>query len=111
MKAGLLSQDFADRMDDEMDALQTFLGNCDFTAVDPQARLPLQGYLREWAGVEEGQQVVVIGKGDRLEVWNKERFREASLKITATRLKEISARRKTEGGVVPATVASEAQEA
>lgn len=97
MKAVLTNLSLADSLNEEVDALQTYLGNCDFASVDTQARLPLQRYLREWADLlEENQAVVVIGKGDRIEVWNKDKFKIAAKRVKRPALALISAQREAD---------------
>ncbi len=40
--------------------------------IDSQGRLILPGYLKEYAGISK--EVVIIGVGDRVEIWDKKRW-------------------------------------
>jgi MraZ protein len=44
------------------------------TTIDAQRRLMIPPILREYAGLAEGQAVVIAGINNRLELWNRERW-------------------------------------
>lgn len=53
-----------------------FLAGAAEAEVDKQGRILIPGVLREFAGL--GKDVVLIGVGNRIEIWDKERLAEAS---------------------------------
>jgi MraZ protein len=44
------------------------------TALDKQGRISLAAPLREYANIELGSEVVVVGVNNRIELWNKDRW-------------------------------------
>lgn len=75
MENALYSADPRDELNQDLTYLQRMLGNCDFASLDAQFRLSIPRYLRDWASVEESSSAVIIGSGNRLEIWNKETWR------------------------------------
>lgn len=51
--------------------------------LDDQGRFVLPLFLREMAGIKPGDEVVFLGMGDRIELWNKSGWDEEELKIKA----------------------------
>lgn len=49
--------------------------------LDKQGRVLLPQYLREHGGIELGETVTVLGIKNRLEVWNRHRWREHSARL------------------------------
>ncbi len=49
--------------------------------LDKQGRVLLPQYLREHGGIEPSEQVTVLGVKNRLEVWNRGRWREHSARL------------------------------
>ncbi|MFQ5340851.1 MAG: division/cell wall cluster transcriptional repressor MraZ [Anaerolineae bacterium] len=57
------------------------------TTLDKQGRISISPPLREHAGIELGGEVVVVGVNNRVELWNKERWKDftAMLEQEATK--------------------------
>ena len=52
------------------------LGSAATCEVDKQGRILLPSVLREFAGI--GKDAVLVGVGSRIEIWNKDKWREAN---------------------------------
>ena len=55
---------------DSANVIRNFLRNAEDITLDNQHRLALPSALSEWAGIS--QKVIIIGVGDRLELWGPE---------------------------------------
>jgi MraZ protein len=55
---------------DSANVIRNFLRNAEDITLDNQHRLALPSALSEWAGIS--QKVIIIGVGDRLELWSPE---------------------------------------
>jgi MraZ protein len=51
-----------------------FCGEALDTSVDSQGRVAISANLRKWAGINLQSDVMIIGVGNRLEMWSKERW-------------------------------------
>lgn len=51
--------------------LQRMLGGRAYVRLDPQFRLAIPKHLREWAGITSVQTAILIGQGQKIEVWSK----------------------------------------
>jgi len=70
-------------------ALQRFfLGSAVETRVDDQGRTPISAFLRDVAGIEK--ELVVVGAGDRIEVWARERWDAYNATLTDDRIEELA---------------------
>ena len=49
---------------------------------DAQGRVLLPAVLREYAGLKESEQAVIIGAANRVEIWNREEWEKVSTQIT-----------------------------
>jgi MraZ protein len=61
--------------EDQADArmlLRTFTGNASEDTPDRQGRITVPPQLREFAGIEAGGPVAVVGAFDRIEIWNEQ---------------------------------------
>lgn len=56
--------------------------------MDAQGRVPLPQYLKEYAGIS--REIVIIGVGDRIEIWSKDKWEEYFHK-TDTSIEDIAA--------------------
>ena len=77
LENALYSTDPRDELNQNLTFLQRMLGNCEFVSLDAQFRLTIPRYLRDWSFVEESSTSVIIGSGNRLEIWNKDRWKNA----------------------------------
>ena len=66
------SQRVLDEADADMQMLQRMFYNGDVASLDQQFRLTLPRALRSWAefGKQENETVIIIGMGDKLELWS-----------------------------------------
>ncbi|MGB9607538.1 MAG: division/cell wall cluster transcriptional repressor MraZ, partial [bacterium] len=51
-----------------------FVGGAEEASCDKQGRLAIPISLREYAGLKENSEVVIMGIGNRIEIWSKERW-------------------------------------
>jgi MraZ protein len=91
----LLDQDAYDELNSDLALLQRMFGNSDFAAIDQNGRLTVQRYLREWAEISEGETAIIVGNNNRLEIWNKNRWKGVSSDFTASKTNETMLRRKS----------------
>ncbi len=49
-------------------------GSAEEVKTDAQGRLAIPQHLRSYAGIEIGDELIVIGAGDHFEIWNKEKY-------------------------------------
>ncbi|HLH81113.1 MAG TPA: division/cell wall cluster transcriptional repressor MraZ [Chthonomonas sp.] len=78
----LISASLYDELDPDLIFLQRMFGNCEFVSPDREFRLSIPRHFREWAGMEEGDIVVIIGSGTRLEIWSRAGWRAWSEHLT-----------------------------
>lgn len=71
MTAEITSRGFLDEQDKALNLLQRMIGNCEYAKTDPQNRLTIPRFLRRWAGIDDGDTAVIVGSGNRLEIWNR----------------------------------------
>lgn len=91
----LLSDDAYGEMNSDLAFLQRMFGNSETAMVDQSFRLTLPRYLREWAEVLEGDMAVIIGNNNRLEIWNRQNWKEICSSFTEVRVDETMIRRKS----------------
>ena len=63
--------------------LQRMLGGRTEVSLDPQARLAIPKHLREHAGVNTSQTVVIVGQGYKFEIWSKAVWDEYTARFTS----------------------------
>jgi MraZ protein len=114
MTAELAGIGLLDEQDKSLNLLQRMAGNCEYASTDPQNRLSIPSFLRRWASLEDGDTAVIVGSGNRLEIWNRanwdsltsgfttETVFEASSLIRQSRLSAASADMGLRGNPVPA---------
>lgn len=51
--------------------LQRMFGGRTLVKMDPQSRLAIPKHLRDWAGVTNSLSAVIIGQGQKIEIWSK----------------------------------------
>lgn len=102
----LMSQDIHDEQDEALNFLRRLYGNCEFVSSDPQNRLSIPRYMREWADLRESETAIIIGSGTRLEVWSRTRWNAMSATFTSTNAAQASANRKIVEGRPNATADS-----
>ena len=71
MEEEIYSEDPKDELKAELSYLQRMFGNSEEVSIDTQFRLTISRFLREWAGIQEGEPAIVIGSGNRLEIWSR----------------------------------------
>ncbi len=69
-----------------------WIGGAEEASCDKQGRLAIPLSLREYAGIRENSDAVIIGIGNRIEIWSKERWD------------------KVEGGLTPEAIAQAAEQ-
>lgn len=82
LESQLIGTSLYDELDPDLLFLQRMFGSCEFVSPDRESRLSIPRHLREWAGMEEGEVVVIIGSGTRLEIWSRSHWREWSERLT-----------------------------
>ena len=55
---------------------------------DAQGRVLLPAVLREYAGLKEGEQAVIIGASNRVEIWSPEEWAKTSEEITPEKVEQ-----------------------
>ncbi len=75
LEAILTSGDARDELNKNLGFLQRMFGSCEFTGSDSQNRLTIPKHLREWAGLDEGNPAIIVGGGDRLELWSRDAWK------------------------------------
>ncbi len=71
--------------------LQRFLlGAATECSPDPQGRLAIPLPLREYAGIKENGEVVIMGTGQRIEIWSKERWEKCEEEITPEKISQAA---------------------
>ncbi|MBC7327151.1 division/cell wall cluster transcriptional repressor MraZ [bacterium] len=58
------------------------VGGAEEASCDKQGRLAIPLSLREYAGLKENDDVVIMGMGDRIEIWSKERWNKFEEELT-----------------------------
>ena len=72
-----------DEQNASLNFLQRMFGNCEFASADQQNRLSIPRHMRSWAELHDGDNVVILGSGTRLELWNRTRWDNFSSTFTA----------------------------
>lgn len=88
----LITTDMRDDLNPDMAFLQRMYGNCDVTTADPQSRVSIARHLREWAELRESQPAIIIGCGNRIELWSLATWKPVTTKFTAERAYQASSR-------------------
>ncbi len=83
LENALYSADPRDELNRELSYLQRMLGNCDFVSLDAQFRLSVPRHLREWADIPENTHAVIVGSGNRLEIWSVSKWKETLVAFDA----------------------------
>jgi DNA-binding transcriptional regulator/RsmH inhibitor MraZ len=103
----LVSADIHDEQNPDVLFLQRLYGNCEFVGSDQQNRLSIPRYMREWANLREGETAIIIGNGERLEIWSRSNWEALSEQFTEANAARASAgRRMSENGSPAAPVES-----
>lgn len=58
--------------------LQRMLGGRTYVKLDPQSRLGIPKHLRDWAGISQSQAAVIVGEGQKLEIFAKSQWDDVS---------------------------------
>ena len=64
---------------DSRDAARLFLSQATHCELDRQGRILIPGFLREYANLDS--EVIVVGVGSRVEIWNPARWREVTTRV------------------------------
>ncbi len=70
----LESRSVNDELNNDLIYLQRMFGSCEFVKPDREFRLTIARHLREWAGLREGETVIFIGNGSRVELWSRQNW-------------------------------------
>ena len=70
-------------LNEEANFLQRIYGNCEFVSPDQQNRLSIPRHLREWADLRESETAIIVGNGNRLELWSRANWEAYSKGFTA----------------------------
>jgi MraZ protein len=101
----LVSASVHDEQNPDVLFLQRLYGNCEFVSSDQQNRLSIPRYMREWANLREGETAIVIGNGERLEIWSRNNWEALSEQFTeANAARASTGRRMAENGTPVAPV-------
>lgn len=90
----LLSEDFYDEQNPDLIFLQRMFGNSEIVGYDQQNRLQIPLYMREWAKLREKDPCIVVGNGNRVEIWNRTHWEDYSAKFTQDNVASASKARK-----------------
>ena len=76
MEEQLQSRDALDEADADLQMMQRILHNGDVAVLDPQFRLTLPKYMKSRLDFGEGESdnVILIGMGDKIEIWSVNRW-------------------------------------
>ena len=90
----LVSSSVFDEANADKQLLQRLFYNGEAAGLDPQFRLTLPKALRYWAGFgkQENETVIIIGMGDKLELWSHGAWEAISGQFTTARTTEASNR-------------------
>jgi MraZ protein len=89
MEALIDDPDPRHELNKEMGFLQRMLGHSEEASLDQQNRLSIPRHLREWAELREGSAAVILGCGNRLELWSREKWSEYSKEFTEEKVTEV----------------------
>ena len=80
LETQLLSRDVLDESDADLQMLQRILHNGEVVSLDPQFRMTISRYFRNWAefGKMDNENIILIGMGDRIELWSLFKWEEYS---------------------------------
>jgi len=102
MEEQLVSQNIHDDLNPNLVFLQRMYGSCEFVSYDSQFRLSIPRHLRDWAGLRESESAVIVGNGNRLEIWSRPGWDAYSAGFTAENAASASSNRAL--GIVGAEV-------
>lgn len=88
------SKGVLDEADSDMQMLQRMFYNGDVASLDQQFRLTLPRALRTWAefGKQDNETVIIIGQGDKLELWSHTAWEAYSSEFTIASTTDASKR-------------------
>ena len=108
----LAGSSLMDEYDEEFLYIQRLFGNCERVSRDTNYRATLPDRLREYAGLLTNTSAIIIGCGNRVEIWSEANLAKQSNKIDMEKIKNVARSRR---GLLPAlsaevasTVANEA---
>jgi MraZ protein len=58
----------------KMKSIRLLIGGAEPCSIDKQGRILIPPSLREYAGLEKEKDVVLVGLGNRFEIWSRERY-------------------------------------
>jgi MraZ protein len=59
-----------------INCLKLILSSRMCTKLDPQNRLAVPKYLRDWANIKTGETAIIVGLGSTVEIWSKPKWEE-----------------------------------
>jgi MraZ protein len=71
--------------------LQRLFGSRSTVQVDARSRVAIPKMLREWAGIEPNDRVVLLGQGQSIEVWSKDNWVQYQTTFTSANTLEVAA--------------------
>ena len=97
LETQLLSRDILDESDADLQMLQRVLHNAEVVALDPQFRMTISRFLRNWAefGKMDNENIIMIGMGDRVELWSLFKWEEYSKTLAISEASAASSRLRT----------------
>ena len=101
----LVSSSVFDEANADKQLLQRLFYNGEAASLDPQFRLTLPKALRYWGGFgkQENETVIIIGMGDKLELWSHSAWEAVTSEFTTARTTEASNRLRNGFGSVNAS--------
>lgn len=90
----LLSRDVLDESDADLQMLQRILHNGEVVSLDPQFRMTISRYFRNWAefGKMDNENIILIGMGDRIELWSLFKWEEYSKNLAISEASSAGSR-------------------
>lgn len=73
-------------LDRDVGFIQRMFGGRCMVKVDAQARMALPRHLREWAQIDRDHAVVIVGLGQKLEIWSKPNWDAYNAEFTSARM-------------------------
>jgi len=81
-------------LDEKTIFLQRMFSDVTIVRLDPQNRLAIPKLLREWAGISQDQPAIILGQGQKIEIWSKRNWEAFYERFTSERVDEAYKRRK-----------------
>lgn len=81
-------------LDEETLFLQRMFSDVSIARLDPQNRLAIPKLLREWAGISQDQPAILLGQGQKIEVWSKRNWEAFNERFTSERVNQAYRQRK-----------------